>query len=251
MKPYYEDKNCTIYHGDSREIIPTLSGINSVITSPPYNLNTRVNLKRNYVSRQVVSHEFSTKYVGSYSDNLMPDEYYDLTASILRECLKVSEKVFWNIQLATGNKTALFKMIGDFAETLKEVVVWDKGHAQPAMKERTFNSVYEWILIFDNHDPKTRQFNGATFARGTMDNIWRVRPTRSKSKDHKATYPKELVSLCLEVHNAKLVLDPFMGTGTTLRVAAEQGRKAIGIEVDEKYCEVAATRLSQGVLDLE
>ena len=248
MKPYYEDKNCTIYHGDSREIIPTLGKVDSVITSPPYNLNTRVNQKRKYVSRQVVSHEFSTKYIGSYSDNLAPIDYYDLTATVLSECLKISEKVFWNIQLATGNKTALFKMIGDFADTLKEVVVWDKGHAQPAMNERTFNSVCEWILIFDNQDPSTRQFNGATFDRGTMDNIWRVRPTRSKSKEHKATYPKELVKMCLMVHNAERILDPFMGTGTTMVVAKELGKRAVGIDIDEKYCEVAATRLSSKLI---
>ena len=175
----------------------------------------------------------------------MPPEYYELTTSVLRECLKLSEKVFWNIQLATGNKTSLFKMIGEFSESLKEVVIWDKGHAQPAMNQRTFNSVYEWILIFDNYDPATRQFNQSTFDRGTMDNIWRVQPTRSKSKEHKAVYPEELVEICLEVHDAKTILDPFMGSGTTLLVAAKQGRKSIGIDIEEKYCELAAQRLSE------
>lgn len=250
MKSYYEDKNCKIFLGDARDIIPEIGAVDSVITSPPYNLNTRVNKKREYISRQIVNHEFSTKYIGAYSDNLSPQDYYNLTADVLEKCLFMSEKVFWNVQIATGNKTSVFRMIGEFSDRLKEVAVWDKGHAQPAMKESTFNSVHELVLIFDNHDPATRQFNQASFHRGEMDNIWRVRPTRSKSKDHKATYPSELVSICFSVHNPKIVLDPFMGSGTTLVTASERGIKAIGIDVEEKYCEVAANRLSQGTLEL-
>jgi site-specific DNA-methyltransferase (adenine-specific) len=157
--------------------------------------------------------------------------------------------VFWNVQLATGNKPALCSLLGTSGtEWLKEVVIWDKGHAQPAMKERTFNSAFEFIFIFDIRDPKTRQFPDATFPRGEMDNIWRIKPTPNPA--HRATFPKELVARCFQVDNAEVIIDPFMGSGTTLRTAKNFNKRAIGIEIEEKYCEIAANRMSEGVLAL-
>lgn len=247
---YYSDDWVTIYHGDAREILPLLSAEENgaVITSPPYNLNMRVNGRRDYVSRQVVEHEFSSKYYG-YADNLHPDDYYEMTFDVLTSCLELVPVVFWNIQLATGNKRPLFEIVGAFKDTLKEVVVWDKGHGEPAMKDRTFNSVYEFVLIFDKRDPMTRQFETATFPRGEMDNVWRIKPT--PNPDHGATFPKELVATCFKVHDPDVVIDPFMGSGTALRTAKNFNKRAIGIEIEEKYCEIAADRVRQDVLDFE
>ena len=249
MKPYYSCKGIEIYHGDAREGVQSVGAFDSTITSPPYNLNTRVNKKRDFISRQVVNDEFSTKYV-HYADNLHPNDYYDMTSELLTKCLAVSEKVFWNVQLATGNKLALFKMMSEFGDKLKEIAIWDKGNAQPAMKSKTFNSVFEFILIFDNYDPLVRQFNAAQFPRGEMDNVWRVPRSRSISKTHKATYPIELVEKCFQVHQPKRVLDPFMGSGTTLEAARLNGIEAVGFDIDERYCEIAAKRMEQHVLAL-
>lgn len=249
IDPYYQDDFVTIYHGDCRVVIPTIGKVCSVVTSPPYNLNTRINGKRRYVSRQIKSEEFSTKYGASYHDNLDPVEYQKFTERVLEQCLVCSSKVFWNVLLATGNKVPVFKMMGRFAENLKEVAVWDKGHAQPAMKEKTMNSVFELVLVFDTEDPLTRQFGSAVFGRGCCDNIWRVRPGRSVSKTHKATFPEELVYRCLELHQSKLVLDPFMGTGTTLRAAKNKGIQSVGIDIEESFCEIAAMRAAEGSSD--
>lgn len=248
MKPYYSHEGIEIYHGDAREGIQSVGAFDSTITSPPYNLNTRVNQKREFISRQIVTDEFSTKY-GQYDDNLHPDAYHEMTSEILTQCLSASEKVFWNVQLATGNKLALFKMMAEYGDKLKEIAIWDKGAAQPAMKDQTFNSVFEFILIFDNHDPLVRQFNEAQFPRGEMDNVWRVPRSRSISKTHKATYPIELVEKCFQVHKPKRVLDPFMGSGTTLDAARSNGIAAVGFDIDESYCEIAAKRLEQQIMN--
>lgn len=70
--------------------------------------------------------------------------------------------------------------------------------------------------------------------------------------EHPTQKPLSLMRWCLSLHpEAKLILDPFMGSGTTLRAAADLGRKAIGIEIEEAYCEIAAKRMSQTVLPLQ
>jgi site-specific DNA-methyltransferase (adenine-specific)/modification methylase len=247
MDHYYQDDLCTIYHADSRDILPTLTGFDVAITSPPYNLNTRINTQRNYVSRQCVPTEFSSKYDG-FQDNMHPDEYLQFTSQVLQACLEAADAVCWNIQLATGNKPALAGLLGEFAHVFKEMIIWDKGHAQPAMKDRTLNSAFEMILVFDCIDPRTRQFTEAQFQRGTTSNIWRIPPTRSSS-EHGATFPLALVHKCLDLFTpTATVLDPFMGTGTTLVATKARGQKSVGIETNEKYCEQAAKRLSQQVM---
>jgi len=92
------------------------NSIDSVITSPPYNMNLRI---RNgvYCSRQIVK-ELSTKYA-NFDDNLPIDEYYELHLSILKELLRVSNMVFYNIQIVTGSKRAIFKIIGELSDYLR------------------------------------------------------------------------------------------------------------------------------------
>lgn len=77
-------------------------------------------------------------------------------------------------------------------------------------------------------------------------------PSTDAVTGHPAVYPLELAAWMINLVCASgaRVLDPFMGSGTTLRAAKDLGRKAIGIEVEERYCEIAARRLSQEVFDL-
>jgi site-specific DNA-methyltransferase (adenine-specific) len=82
----------------------------------------------------------------------------------------------------------------------------------------------------------------------SVDDVWRI-PFESGS-EHPAPFPLKLATRAISSTNAALVLDPFMGSGTTLRAAKDLGRKAIGIELEERYCEIAAKRLGQEVLAL-
>jgi modification methylase len=76
--------------------------------------------------------------------------------------------------------------------------------------------------------------------------VWRFPP--ETGNEHPAPFPKELATRCIGPTDAQIILDPFMGSGTTLRAAKDLGRKAIGIEIEERYAEIAARRLSQEVL---
>ena len=219
--------------------------VDLVVTSPPYNMNLRIN-KGKYCSRQIVK-EISTKYE-DFADNLPIDEFYDFHKQVLTELLRVSNLVFYNIQIVTGSKRAFFQLIGDFSENLKEIIVWDKGHGQPAMKEQVLNRRSELLLVFEKDYPISRQFRTATFERGTLDDVWVIQRERRKNVAmHGATFPEKLVETIIENFSKTddVVYDPFLGTGTTAFVAHKLGRAYIGSEISQEYADIALERLSE------
>ena len=222
--------------------------IDMVITSPPYNMNLRIRNGK-YCSRQIVK-EISTKYT-EFSDNLPIDEYNKLHSDVLRELLRVSDLIFYNIQIVTGSKRSIFKMIGEFADNLKDIIVWDKGYGQPAMQNQVLNRRTELILVFEKDYPISRQFRKrGKFARGKLDDIWEIKRERSKGESHGAIFPQELVSTILENFSEEgdIIYDPFMGTGTTAVVAKTLKRKYIGSEISQKYIDIADERLKNSNL---
>ncbi|MGQ4708569.1 DNA methyltransferase [Capnocytophaga gingivalis] len=216
--------------------------INLVITSPPYNMNLRIRNGK-YCSRQIVK-EFSTKYEG-FDDNIPIEEYYAFHLKVLRELLRTSGLIFYNIQIVTGSKRAIFKIIGELSDYLKDIIVWDKGYAQPAMAERVLNRRTELILVFDAKNAISRQFEQVNFNRGTLDDIWQIKRGRKITDTHSAVFPEELVKTIIDNFSSEgdLVYDPFMGTGTTAYVAKALGRNFLGSELTEKYFEIANRRL--------
>ena len=88
--------------------------------------------------------------------------------NILSELLRVSKVVCYVIQIVTGSKEAFFKIIGDFSEDIKDIIIWDKGSGQPAMHEKILNSSYELILVLEDDKNNGRLINNAQFKRGTM-----------------------------------------------------------------------------------
>ena len=220
------------------------NSVDVVVTSPPYNMNLRIR-KGKYCSRQIVDEEFATKY-NNFSDNLPLEEYNKLHTNILRELLRVSELIFYNVQLVTGSKRSVFKMIGEFSDNLKEIIIWDKGYAPPAMHPQVLNRVSELILVFDTDYPISRKFSSkGRFERGTLNDIWRIKRSRSKNKKHSAVFPEELVETILLNFSDEgdTIYDPFMGTGTTGVVAQRLGRKFIGSEISSEYVQTADERM--------
>jgi site-specific DNA-methyltransferase (adenine-specific) len=220
--------------------------VDLVITSPPYNMNLRIR-KGEYCSRQIVK-EISTKYT-EFDDNLPIEEYSKLHTEVLKELLRVSELIFYNIQIVTGSKRSIFKMIGEFSEHLKDIIVWDKGNAQPSIQKQVLNRRTELILVFDKDYPVSRQYRKrGKFKRGTLDDIWEIKRERSRGgENHGAVFPQALVAKILENFSQKgdVIYDPFMGTGTTAVVAKRLNRKFIGSEISQKYIKIANQRLKE------
>lgn len=249
MIPYYEEEILAIYNESCSDTLARMkdNSVDLVITSPPYNMNLRIR-NGEYCSRGHVE-EFSTKYNG-FSDDLPIEEYNNFHTHILRELLRVSDLVFYNIAIVTGSKRSLFKMIGDFNEYLKDVIVWDKGYGQPAMAENVLNRRTELILIFDKHNAISRQFNKAKFTRGTLDDIWDIKRQRSETSRNSAVFPEALVRKIITNFSevGDTIYDPFLGTGTTCLVAKAEKRSSFGSEINLELIELAKRRLSQGML---
>ena len=220
------------------------NSVDLVITSPPYNMNLRIR-KGEYCSRQIVK-EFSTKYEG-FADNIPIDEYYEFHRKVIKELLRVSPLIFYNIQIVTGSKRAFFKLIGEFSDNLKDIIIWDKVYAQPAMQKQVLNRRSELLLVFDSDYPISRQFrNNGYFDRGTLDDVWEIPRQRKDIKTHTARFPEQLVEKILEnfSEEEQVVYDPFMGTGTTAIVAMKMNRYYIGSEISSEYCALTKSKLS-------
>ena len=218
--------------------------VDLTFTSPPYNMNLAVNKNNEYIKKTDKNHKFRFKYSND-ADNMTMEEYYEFTKTVLDSLLRVSNIVFYNIQFLTGNKRALFRIMGDYNEYLKEVVVWDKSWAAPAMNAGVLSSRFELILIFTKHNAIKRTFDKYNFDRGTLQNIWKVKRQTSKLKGHGAVFSEDLCSLIIEnfTHEKDVLFDPFMGSGTLGVVAKQTNRNFIGIERDKEYYDFAVERI--------
>jgi len=196
-----------------------------------------------YCSRQIVK-EFSSKYEG-FDDNLPIDEFYEFHLNVLKELIRTSSVIFYNIQIVTGSKRAFFKIIGELSDYLRDIIVWDKGNSQPAMAHNVLNRRTELILVFDSKNAISRQFEKANFQRGTLEDIWNIKRGKKVVDSHSAVFPEELVKTIIDnfSNEGDLVYDPFMGTGTTAVVAKKLNRNYLGSELTDKYFEIINQRL--------
>ncbi len=216
------------------------------ITSPPYNMNLRVRDGK-YISRspmQTNYNEFSKKY-DNYGDDLTMEEYFNFLDSVIEKLLKLCKITFFNIQMITGNKIALMQILGKYADSIKDIIIWDKCTAQPAMHENILNSQFEFIIVFDSEKPYNRAFDYSNFDRGTETNVWRIQ--KQPNKYNKASFPEELVLRIIKdfTKDGETVFDPFMGSGTTGVACVKTKRNFIGIELDKSYFDIAKKRIER------
>ena len=234
-----------IVNGDCLQIMQLMTdkSIDLVVTSPPYNMNLRVRNGK-HCSRQIVK-ELSTKY-SNYSDNMPMVEYLDFNVRVVRELLRVSKLVFYNVQFLTGNKSALYKLMGLFSENIKEFIVWDKVNAEPAIGSNVLNSRFETILVLsDEDDAISRAFKTAQFERGTLENVWQIKRGKKICDFHGAVFPIELAERIITNFSCEgsTVFDPFCGTGTTGKASIQNNRNFIGCDIDADVCDFARSRV--------
>lgn len=126
----------------------------------------------------------------------------------------------------------------------KQMVVWDKG---PMGMGWHYRRSYEVVLVGQKPGAACRWFDDTSKVENIIRHIPKIIPSAT---EHPTVKPIALMAHFVGLHSQEgdTILDPFMGSGTTLRAAKDLHRKAIGIEIDERYCEIAANRLAQEVL---
>lgn len=215
-----------------------------VSPAPPYNYNLRIHTGK-YIKRSVNE---KTKYNGAYKDAMTMDDYFEWQKEVITEMLRVTKGlVFYNIQMLTGNKVALMKLLGHFAEQVKEIIIWDKVYSEPAMAERVLNSEWEFVVVFDKNNAMSRQFDVCNFERGTVANLFRIKKNSGNeaTEIHSAAFPRPLPWKLINYFSSEgdLIYDAFMGTGTSGMVCHELKRDYIGSEINKQYFDVANERL--------
>lgn len=241
MNPYFQDEAVTIYHGDCREVLPSLPKVDLVLTDPPYGVTQN-----------------------SWDDLEVTIECFDLITTPL---------------VCTCQNPASAELITRYKKRFKWSDVWEKTQAVgflncQVMPMRT----HEDILVFAAgkmpfmpqiskkpainirpHGDTAQSSNYGSFSEKRVRSIALdeqypksiVRFANCQEGNHPNEKPLPLMNYLVRTFSADrdAICDPFMGSGTTLRAAKNLGRKAIGIEIEERYCEIAAKRMSQGVLE--
>lgn len=217
LKPYYDHAGITIFHGDCRDILPKLPKVSLVLTDPPYGIalsNHARGKERRDMDWTIMGD--STQECGEFVLDLLRDLPTLAFASPMRP---------W-----TGR--------------WKQHLAWEKGeHVSGGGDPATFWKP-SWELL---------QVRNTGALNGSRDGaVLRFLADKSDYALHPTPKPVALIRYLVGkvTREGDLILDPFMGSGTTLVAAKRTGRRAIGIEIEERYCEIAVKRLSQEMLPL-
>jgi site-specific DNA-methyltransferase (adenine-specific)/modification methylase len=226
MKPYYSHGGIQIFCGDCREVLPTLGKVDLVLTDPPYGMRLNTDFSG------MKSRLFKGKTGGNYHESVIGDDVDFDPRPILCLTLNVKEQ-FW------FGADYYCKRIPDIEKG--SWLVWDKRLSESA--DKMWGSGFELIW--------SKKARKRDIIRCKWAGIFGIEKQDIKERLHPTQKPIALISRLIQmVPDAQIILDPFMGSGTTLVAAKELGRKAIGVEIEEKYAEIAVRRLSQEVLPL-
>ena len=252
-KPFFQSENITIIQDDVLTTpVVGAESIDLIVTSPPYNVDIQYN---------------------SHKDDLSYSEYLEFSEKWLRRCydwLKEDGRLCLNVPL-DKNKGGQQSVGADFTGLAKTIgykyhstVVWNEGNISRRTAWGSWMSAsapfviapVELILIlYKNRWKKTGGSKKSDVSRDEFMNwtngIWTFNGESKKKVGHPAPFPLELPRRCVKMFSfvGDMVLDPFMGSGTTVLAAALHGRKAVGIEIDKGYCRLARQRIQDAELD--
>lgn len=227
---FYSDEHVTLWHGDCLEVLPSLkdASISHCVTDPPYIL-------------QAGSSSTRGSKTGGWADMMNSAHWYAHWYRLVSAALKHTGSL-WTF----GNWRSLpvlMRAAIDSDLTAASLLVWDKDWIGPAGPQQ-LRTQHEMCLVLARP--------GFTQPDRSHGDVLRVKASSAKPTGHPAEKPIPLLVKVVQLTGATpgaVILDPFAGSGTTAVAAKSLGMRCIAIEAEERWCEVAARRLSQGVLD--
>jgi modification methylase len=188
---------------------------------------------------------YNTGYA-SHDDAMPLAVYEEWQRDVLDLCwdaLSENGAIFYNHKPRAKGVTTWLPFMASSRLLLRQIIVWYRKFG-PGLDPAHFGQAHEWVMLYARPG-----FRLSTRSAAAVSDVWEVWP-EADDRGHPCPFPLKLPTLAIGATDAELVCDPFVGTGTTLRAAKDLGRRAIGIEVEERYCEIAAKRLAQEVLAL-
>lgn len=248
VKPYYNHGGVVIYHADCREVLPELSGVDTVFTSPPYNtLGSRIPTKPTGLWARDSFPENVNE--DGYPDDVDENEYQatqNAVVELVASTLVPGGSLFYNHKCRWRGGVILHPLlwVRPSSLVLREELIWDRGGSM-TLNARMFAPSEERILWFVKPGGQHvwQQPRGSA-----LMSVWRIPVESGAKKPHPVSFPVALPLRAIRATTTAerdIVLDPYMGSGTTLVAAKNLGRRAVGIEIEERYCEVAAKRLER------
>jgi len=252
MTPYYEAGGMTIYNADCREVLAGLPDktVDFIFTDPPYGHNNNNN--GDLIARR--EHALGRPQTASSAPRpIMNDgpEANTLFCQLLSEYYRLLRRggCCCCCCCGGGGPDPQFARWSQWIDAgpleFKQMVVWDKG---PMGIGWHYRRSYETVLVSMKPGDKCKWYDTTA----AIENILRpgykgIRKIIPAADQHPTEKPPELAAHFISLHTLRgeVVLDPFMGAGSTLVAAARMGRQAIGVELEERWCEVAAKKLSQ------
>jgi site-specific DNA-methyltransferase (adenine-specific) len=214
-KPYYENDGITLYHGDCLEVDAWLAA-DVLVTDPPYGVGYVSNMNRNRRNTKL-GRPIASDATTEARDSALAA--WDGPAVVFGR---------WDTERPTGVHTRL---------------IWDKGGGFMGNLKLPWGRSDEEIYVIGSGFTGRRE--------GSVLRVHMLMSADSERPDHPTPKPVPLMERLIEKCPPGVVADPFTGSGSTLIAARNLGRKAIGVEIEERYCEVIARRLDQMCFDFE
>lgn len=252
-KPYYDEGGISIYHGDCREILPQLEKVDMIFTDPPFGHNNN----NGDLIHRIEAAIPSRRRAGDTGQ----DEYE--ARPICNDGPEANELVRWFFGQAADMlrhggcccccggggpdpQFARWSLWLDEVLQFKQMIVWDKG---PMGMGWHYRRSYETVLVAQKPGAACKWYDETDRIENIIRHIPKIIP---RSTDHPTPKPIELPGHFISLHTlpGEVVLDPFMGGGSTAEAAKKAGRKFVGIELEERWIEIAVKRLAQEVLAL-
>lgn len=221
IKPYYDHKGIKIFLGDCLEIMPELEPVDLCLTDPPYDIHAGSG-GGYFGSRQDLIR------TGGFTDGGCNYDFLDDFKN-------------WFCFCSLKQLSSLLKHAMPMKRKNCCLLTWCKTNPVPTCNNKYLPDVEYVVHSWSK---------GRLFGDMSLKSTFIVMPCGQKETSHPNEKPKKIISKLIQLGSLpkETIVDPFMGSGTTLVAAKELGRKAIGIEIEEEWCETAARRLSQEVL---